>query len=50
MHCSPMTIDRRTLLLASMAALLPTGTIAARDTPTPETVDYGPAKLPRWRS
>ncbi|WP_411961374.1 alpha/beta hydrolase [Mesorhizobium sp. CO1-1-2] len=40
-----MTIDRRTLLLASVAALLPTGTRAARDTPSPETVDYGPAKL-----
>ncbi|MBZ9978664.1 alpha/beta hydrolase [Mesorhizobium sp. BR-1-1-10] len=40
-----MTIDRRTLLLASVAALLPTGTRAARDTPSAETVDYGPAKL-----
>lgn len=41
-----MTIDRRSLLLVSMAALLP-GQAAALQlrSPLPETFDYGPAKL-----
>lgn len=40
-----MTIDRRSLLLVSMAALLP-GQAAALQlrSPSPETFDYGPAK------
>ncbi|WP_246684183.1 alpha/beta hydrolase [Mesorhizobium sp. B2-6-5] len=42
---SPVTIDRRTLLLASMSTLLPAGVLAAQDKPSPETFDYGPAKL-----
>ena len=39
-------VDRRTLLLASLAALLPAGvaTASARR-PSPQTLDYGPAKL-----
>ena len=41
-----MAIDRRTLLLMSMAALLPRGVSAATvGAPTPQTFDYGPAKL-----
>jgi acetyl esterase/lipase len=42
-----MVIDRRTLLLASMAALLPAGASAAwrLGSPSPQTYDYGPAKL-----
>jgi acetyl esterase/lipase len=42
-----MMIDRRTLLLASMAALLPARTFAVRrqSSPPPKTFDYGPAKL-----
>ncbi|WP_292663992.1 alpha/beta hydrolase, partial [Mesorhizobium sp.] len=42
-----MTIDRRSLLLASMAALLPGQAAAALRprSPSPETFDYGPAKL-----
>nr|WP_244420795.1 alpha/beta hydrolase [Mesorhizobium japonicum] len=39
-----MMIDRRTLLLASMAAFLPTGASAAAAA-SPKTFDYGPAKL-----
>lgn len=40
-------IDRRTLLLASMAAFLPASTFAAKrqSSPSPKTFDYGPAKL-----
>ncbi|TGQ45823.1 alpha/beta hydrolase [Mesorhizobium sp. M00.F.Ca.ET.216.01.1.1] len=40
-------IDRRTLLLASMAMLLPAGTSATwrLGSPSPQTFDYGPAKL-----
>jgi acetyl esterase/lipase len=40
-------IDRRTLLLASMATLLPAAVFAGRRaaSPSPTTVDYGPAKL-----
>lgn len=42
-----MVIDRRTLLLASMAALLPASASAAwrGHSPSPQTFDYGPAKL-----
>lgn len=38
-------IDRRTLLLASMAAFLSTGASAASPLPPPKTFDYGPAQL-----
>lgn len=40
-------IDRRSLILASMAALLPAGASAARRPrqPEPQTFDYGPARL-----
>ena len=40
-------IDRRTLLLASMATLLPATAFATRRpaSPSPATFDYGPAKL-----
>lgn len=40
-------IDRRSLIMASMAAMLPLEASAAWKTrrPTPETFDYGPAKL-----
>ena len=38
-------IDRRTLLLASTAAFLPTGAFAASERSSPQTFDYGPAKL-----
>jgi acetyl esterase/lipase len=38
-------IDRRTLLLASMAAFLPLGALARQPQPEPATFDYGPAKL-----
>ena len=39
-------IDRRTLLLASLAALLPVGgATASGRRPSPQTLDYGPAKL-----
>lgn len=40
-------IDRRTLLLASMTTLLPVRAFAAlgKPSPTPQTFDYGPAKL-----
>jgi acetyl esterase/lipase len=42
-----MMIDRRTLLLASMAAFLPATTFAAgrQSAPSAKTFDYGPAKL-----
>ncbi|UCI08801.1 alpha/beta hydrolase [Mesorhizobium sp. B1-1-8] len=40
-------IDRRSLILASLAAMLPAETFAAWQLrpPEPQTVDYGPAKL-----
>lgn len=40
-------IDRRSLILASVAAMLPLGASAARRPrqPAPKTFDYGPAKL-----
>jgi acetyl esterase/lipase len=40
-------IDRRSLIAASLAALLPPGASAARrpGQPEPQTLDYGPAKL-----
>ena len=39
-------IDRRTLLLASLAALLPVGDATASGRrPSAQTFDYGPAKL-----
>ena len=39
-------MDRRTLLLASLAALLPVGAAtASKQRPSPETFDYGPAEL-----
>jgi acetyl esterase/lipase len=40
-------IDRRSLIMASMAALLPAGASAAwrLRQPTPQTFDYGPARL-----
>jgi acetyl esterase/lipase len=40
-----MMIDRRTLLLASLAAFLPTDTFASSRAQSPQTLDYGPAKL-----
>jgi acetyl esterase/lipase len=42
-----VVIDRRTLLLASMAALAPAGASAVwrLRSPSPQTFDYGPAKL-----
>jgi arylformamidase len=40
-----MMIDRRTLLLASMAAFLSNGASSASRAPSPKTVDYGSAKL-----
>ncbi|CCV11257.1 conserved exported hypothetical protein [Mesorhizobium sp. STM 4661] len=38
-------IDRRTLLLASIATLLPPSAFAAWRSPSPQTLDYGPARL-----
>lgn len=38
-------IDRRTLLLASMATLLSHSAFAAWRSPSPQTFDYGPARL-----
>jgi acetyl esterase/lipase len=40
-----MMVDRRTLLLASMAAFVPATTFARQSSPSPKTFDYGPAKL-----
>ncbi|MGX7875180.1 alpha/beta hydrolase [Mesorhizobium sp. ORM6] len=38
-------IDRRSLILASVAAFLPATTFARQSSPSPKTFDYGPAKL-----
>lgn len=38
-------IDRRTLLMASIATLLPATTLARQSSPPPKTFGYGPAKL-----